>query len=249
MISIEAENLLTSLDIRQDLSTCASPHPCTQDQTCCTLPNGQPGCCPFKNGVCCANSSYCCPSGMKCDLQEMRCMYKDQNQEIRDYPLEKIDLENVKCSDDFSCADGFTCCKLFDGQFGCCPYKNAQCCADGKHCCPSGTKCDLEEGRCQPQKKAKISVKDSNICSDPRVKCPKDSTCCKLFDGQFGCCPYKNAQCCKDGAHCCPHGMTCDMEHARCTPQSFHLFSFLNFLISQQPAFRKVHKVKVKYSE
>ena len=74
----------------------------------------------------------------------------------------------------------------------------------------------------------------SNICPDPAVKCAPSQTCCQLFDGSFGCCPFKDAVCCKDGQHCCPSGawilqvfwlqfsclifsgMQCDVRHGRC---------------------------------
>ena len=32
----------------------------------------------------------------------------------------------------------------------------------------------------------------------------------------YGCCPYQNAVCCKDGKSCCPHGMKCDLERLTC---------------------------------
>lgn len=54
---------------------------------------------------------------------------------------------SLDCSDGGYCEDGETCC--YDkGQSGCCGYKNAVCCDDGVHCCPSGRTCDLEKGKC-----------------------------------------------------------------------------------------------------
>ena len=44
-----------------------------------------------------------------------------------------------------ACPATATCCKQqwmpAEGQFGCCPYADATCCANGYTCCPSGTKC------------------------------------------------------------------------------------------------------------
>lgn len=137
-----------------------------------------------------------------------------------------------------------TCCKLFDGQYGCCPFENASCCSDGnfrdffnqnifwrflrlsnpklspfsnlgKHCCPQGLKCDVEQGRCIKDIETPLApiiidddAKKSNICPDPAVKCAPSQTCCQLADGSFGCCPFKDAVCCKDGQHCCPSGLS-----------------------------------------
>ena len=36
-----------------------------------------------------------------------------------------------------------TCCKLFDGQYGCCPFENASCCSDGKIIVHSRTQISL----------------------------------------------------------------------------------------------------------
>ena len=85
----------------------------------------------------------------------------------------------------------------------------------GKHCCPQGLKCDVEQGRCIKNIEtplASIIIDDdaekSNICPDPAVKCAPSQTCCQLADGSFGCCPFKDAVCCKDGQHCCPSGLS-----------------------------------------
>jgi len=60
----------------------------------------------------------------------------------------KVVVQDVTCSDDYSCPEGTTCCKLADGTFGCCPYVEAACCTDGEHCCPNGYTCDLAAGTC-----------------------------------------------------------------------------------------------------
>uniref|UniRef100_A0A673IHF9 Granulins domain-containing protein n=1 Tax=Sinocyclocheilus rhinocerous TaxID=307959 RepID=A0A673IHF9_9TELE len=55
----------------------------------------------------------------------------------------------VICPDQESeCPDDTTCCQMPDGSWGCCAMKNAVCCEDKRHCCPQGTKCDLEHSRC-----------------------------------------------------------------------------------------------------
>lgn len=45
-------------------------------------------------------------------------------------------------------------------------------------------------------------------CGDGSV-CPDESTCCKTSETSYGCCPLKDAVCCKDFQHCCPPGTTC----------------------------------------
>ncbi|VDO36907.1 unnamed protein product [Onchocerca flexuosa] len=43
-----------------------------------------------------------------------------------------------------TCRDSATCCPVGAGIYGCCPMKDAVCCDDHTHCCPSATKCDME---------------------------------------------------------------------------------------------------------
>ena len=80
---------------------------------------------------------------------------------------------------------------------------NAQavCCSDQKHCCPQGTKCDVAHGRCT---RGEISIgwfaktpalggapaapAASIKCKDGSM-CPEQSTCCKLANKAYGCCP------------------------------------------------------------
>uniref|UniRef100_A0A0K2TDV2 Granulins domain-containing protein n=1 Tax=Lepeophtheirus salmonis TaxID=72036 RepID=A0A0K2TDV2_LEPSM len=45
--------------------------------------------------------------------------------------------------------------------------------------------------------------------------CPDHSTCCKTSTG-YGCCPLFHGVCCRDGLHCCPSGMRCDLYSNRC---------------------------------
>ncbi|XP_072551733.1 progranulin-like [Salminus brasiliensis] len=50
--------------------------------------------------------------------------------------------EIVRCDARYGCPSGSTCCKTLNGDWGCCPYSEGQCCEDGKHCCESGYECD-----------------------------------------------------------------------------------------------------------
>jgi len=48
----------------------------------------------------------------------------------------------------------------------------------------------------------------------------KYSTCCKLVNNTFGCCPYTSAICCDDKLHCCPRGFKCDNRLQTCVSGS-----------------------------
>nr|P80059.1 RecName: Full=Pars intercerebralis major peptide D1; Short=PMP-D1 [Locusta migratoria]AAB21458.1 pars intercerebralis major peptide, PMP-D1 [Locusta migratoria, brain, Peptide, 54 aa] [Locusta migratoria] len=47
---------------------------CPGTETCCTTPQGEEGCCPYKEGVCCLDGIHCCPSGTVCDEDHRRCI-------------------------------------------------------------------------------------------------------------------------------------------------------------------------------
>ena len=128
-----------------------------------------------------------------------------------------------------SCETDQTCCEMYSGGFGCCPYQNAICCKDGKSCCPWGTKCDLVKLTCDinttnsddkivNEINAKMAdVEDYSLGSCPSPDpCSKDQTCCSGPEGNYGCCPYQNGICCSDGEHCCPANYECDMDKMQC---------------------------------
>ncbi|CAJ0568078.1 unnamed protein product, partial [Mesorhabditis spiculigera] len=137
--------------------------------------------------------------------------------------------EGPICSDPrYRCEDeDSTCCQTPQGDYGCCPMKNAVCCEDKIHCCPHGTTCDVEEGTCNhasghrlPLQKKKASqkhdVKLEVECADKKSKCPSGTTCCLMSMGGYGCCPLPKAVCCEDRMHCCPDGTRCDSSGQRC---------------------------------
>ncbi|XP_057293026.1 fibrillin-2-like isoform X2 [Hydractinia symbiolongicarpus] len=148
-------------------------------------------------------------------------------------------LGNVICPDGVtSCNDGYTCCLLSDGRYGCCPYPNANCCNDHIHCCPYNYYCQVPY--CNPRRKFEkktltltktVSKKPSNyllhlygaynavICPDKRYTCPGGHTCCKKENGEYACCPFVNAGCCSDGVHCCPKGFYCDYKERKCNKE------------------------------
>ncbi|XP_016398864.1 granulins-like [Sinocyclocheilus rhinocerous] len=217
---------------------------CEDGNTCCQTPSGGYGCCPLPNAECCSDHLHCCYQGTLCDLVHSKCVNKTH---ILDW-VEKVATKQqaVICPDQESeCPDDTTCCQMPDGSWGCCPMKDAVCCEDKRHCCPQGTKCDLEHSRCvsatygpsplwrkfaarrrkPSERKAVAPPKDSShirdvICPDEISTCPDDTTCCELDTGSYGCCPMPKAVCCSDHVHCCPEATTCDLVHSMCVSAS-----------------------------
>ncbi|EGW08182.1 progranulin isoform X2 [Cricetulus griseus] len=201
---------------------------CPDDSTCCELPSGKYGCCPMPNAVCCSDHLHCCPQDTVCDLIQSKCLSKKSTT----YLLSRLFgnpvpiLKEVECDSEVSCPDGYTCCYLTIGSWGCCPFSKAVCCEDHIHCCPEGFHCHTETGTCEmgglrvpwmKKVKAPLSLLDAEIfqsdvpCDDFTV-CPPDNTCCRLSSGGWGCCPIPEAVCCADHQHCCPKGFTCTAE-------------------------------------
>ncbi|CAF4904019.1 unnamed protein product [Rotaria sp. Silwood1] len=126
---------------------------CSPSSTCC--PNKQNNqvtysCCPYSKGVCCgSNGSVCCPNGYTCNQEQLSCQLSDTSILFRDVPS---DTDYNRCGiSDVACLDSQTCCRTYgsnDGGYACCAFADAQCCDDGKHCCPRGTRCDVQSGGC-----------------------------------------------------------------------------------------------------
>ncbi|XP_064648011.1 progranulin-like isoform X2 [Lineus longissimus] len=199
---------------------------CPSGNTCCKLSSGQYGCCPLPKAVCCSDGTHCCPSGYTCDVSSGACSKGAEKIAWLQKKPAVVKVKEVVCPDQQSeCPDGSTCCKLSSGEYGCCPLPNAVCCSDGVHCCPNGYTCDSSAGTCAKgailiswMKKtvAKVALPPRITCPDERWSCGDGTTCCKMSDGGYGCCPVINAVCCDDHIHCCPHHTTCDTKLERC---------------------------------
>ncbi|XP_061563667.1 granulin b [Cololabis saira] len=201
---------------------------CPDDTTCCQLPDGSWGCCPFPKAVCCEDKRHCCPEGTSCDVAHSKCVPPS----LQSFPmLKKMPARrnenqpasatgSVACpGGNISCPDTFTCCQLTSGDYGCCPYQNATCCSDRLHCCPSKSICDLKYQRCKSvdtQLQLMRTIPADTVCPDGKSRCPDQTTCCQLSNGTYGCCPLPNAVCCEDHLHCCPSGTTCNVAAATC---------------------------------
>ena len=233
---------------------------CSDSSTCCLLSSGQYGCCPVQNAICCPDNAHCCPQGFSCDTDTGTCS-KDssvipilERVDLRQKTVGSEKLKSVVCPDGKSeCPSGSTCCEHSSHSgFGCCPLPNAACCNDGKHCCPTAYKCNVDGGTCtkgdhviamfkkQPAiiKNDQINVKRlKNVeCPDQKSECPDYNTCCKLESGKFACCPLINAICCTDGTHCCPLNYTCGSTGTCTKGKSTTIRALLTKLTPQPPA-------------
>ncbi|XP_063041137.1 progranulin-like [Engraulis encrasicolus] len=109
----------------------------------------------------------------------------------------------LQCDDYHNCPDSWTCCQSIHGGWACCPYPLGQCCADGFHCCPQGSTCDLLTFRCLSG--------SASIPASPQL--PAVRTDYQLF----GSLPMQDP-CCLNGdeAGCCQVGFHCDRERRVC---------------------------------
>ncbi|XP_010352279.1 progranulin [Rhinopithecus roxellana] len=202
---------------------------CPDGSTCCELPSGKYGCCPMPNAICCSDHLHCCPQDTVCDLIQSKCLSKENATVDLLTKLPAQTVGDVKCDMEVSCPDGYTCCRLQSGAWGCCPFTQAVCCEDHIHCCPAGFTCDTQKGTCEQgthqvswmeKAPAHLSLPDPqalkrDVPCDNVTSCPPSNTCCQLMSGEWGCCPIPEAVCCSDHQHCCPQGYTCVAE-GRC---------------------------------
>ncbi|XP_076609487.1 granulin a [Chaetodon auriga] len=126
---------------------CDTEKQCPDHTTCCRLVTGEWGCCPLEDAVCCPDKQHCCPHGYTCDTASNSCQKLIMLQ-VETVPLTPVylpehqaPLRDVPCDEHTSCADGQTCCRTSATAWGCCPYADAVCCSDMRHCCPAGYTC------------------------------------------------------------------------------------------------------------
>ncbi|XP_078012096.1 progranulin isoform X3 [Phascolarctos cinereus] len=199
---------------------------CSEGTTCCQLPSGSFGCCPLPNAICCPDHQHCCPEGTMCDLQMSKCLSKkgDTTDFVTKLPAETV--QDVKCDGEVSCPEANTCCRLQSGSWGCCPFPEAVCCPDHKHCCPHGYICGPEgcktEHHIVPwlrKMPARSNMMSTSVDCDQHTRCPDGQTCCPSLRGGWACCQLPHAVCCEDQEHCCPSGYTCNVKARSCEKQ------------------------------
>ncbi|XP_069807569.1 progranulin isoform X2 [Dendropsophus ebraccatus] len=191
---------------------CDSTTSCPGTATCCRLASGEWGCCPYEKAVCCDDHEHCCPNGYtcvggQCQTEALSIPWSKKT------PAIKQKSGDVKCDEETSCSDKTTCCRLASGEWGCCPYEQAVCCADHLHCCPSGYTCDVASGTCNKpsgvlEKATRVQPLGYVWC-DAYTACYDGQTCCVGIGGAWTCCPYSRGVCCPDRIHCCPYGHVC----------------------------------------
>lgn len=146
------------------------------------------------------------------------------------------------------CQEKDTVCKMSSGLSGCCPAKDAVCCADGDHCCPTGYKCDLSAKQCLRYEDQSMIAEDvlyvaplETEASHKVIKGPEPTVpgvrCeikAKPFSGDIsnsvscpggGACPV-NTTCCMDisGIYeaCCPTPFgNCCSDYFSCCPSGY----------------------------
>jgi len=134
---------------------CPDSGSCPDGDTCCKAKNGEYGCCPRLNAVCCDDGEHCCPEGFRCGTD--KCVSSDSVHPLLEIPAAQPRVRSILCPNSVDvCSDGSTCCELAGGNYGCCPKESGVCCDDGKFCCPSGYKCDNEQRICKTSDGAQL---------------------------------------------------------------------------------------------
>ncbi|XP_070210268.1 progranulin-like isoform X2 [Littorina saxatilis] len=223
---------------------CDATYECPDGHTCCQVNNGEWGCCPLPQAVCCDDHVHCCPNGYTCHTTTGKCnkglstlaWLEKQSAIVKPLAVQKK-VEAVKCDATHECPDGHTCCQVAGGQWGCCPLPQAVCCSDQVHCCPNGYTCHTTTGKCNKGlstlawlekqsaivKPLAVQKKVEAVKCDATHECPDGHTCCQVAGGQWGCCPLPQAVCCSDQVHCCPNGYTCHTTTGKCNKGIYSL--------------------------
>ncbi|XP_043089794.1 granulin a isoform X13 [Puntigrus tetrazona] len=208
---------------------CDSSHICPDSSTCCKNIDGEWGCCPLPEAVCCKDGEHCCPTNYKCDVIKVSCIKGDvvipwyNKLSAQSTPTPSLDLGTVECDEQSSCSADSTCCYLSTGEWGCCPFPEAVCCPDQEHCCPGGYRCDLRRRSCIKTTWLHVEIvplshiddqnPQSTVSKDIQCgggySCKDSDTCCPTSETTWGCCPSPQAECCDDMKHCCPAGYKC----------------------------------------
>ncbi|XP_078079942.1 granulin b isoform X2 [Mustelus asterias] len=209
---------------------CNDTASCPDNNTCCKLPSGEFGCCPAPDAVCCADHIHCCPHGYKCRPGTGECFQKGNSIPwmMKTPAVVQGRAMNVQCDERKSCPPNHTCCKSASGDWTCCPLPQAVCCEDHIHCCPSGYTCDVQHQLCKSKGSsipmilklsASVERTEGMMCGEDTM-CQSGTTCCRNRSGGWSCCPFTQAVCCKDEAHCCPKGYMCDDKNKFCVKKA-----------------------------
>ncbi|XP_024127525.1 granulin a isoform X1 [Oryzias melastigma] len=238
---------------------CDSHTQCPQGTTCCFMQKFQKwGCCPLPKAVCCTDGEHCCPTDYKCKEESTSCVKGEVEipwyTKIPATVSIQADSSFVQCGAVHQCPAHMSCCRLFTGEWGCCPLSNAVCCGDKEHCCPEGYTCDLTSRSCHkllaleletvPLTPVFLPVDQSqrgpvkpilNRCDDV-YSCNVDETCCRTSHTTWGCCLSPNAMCCRDMKHCCPDGYRCSRGGSCIKKPGLHWLNWHTFFSNKRKA-------------
>ena len=228
---------------------------CPDSETCCQLTQGNIGCCPLENAVCCSDGEHCCPEGSTCDMKDGTCVHPNSKSLPSTIPATSGGSSVTKsvltppfksqsasvsasflCPDCWSeCSNGYTCCKDPSGSYyDCCPYLNGVCCSDGRHCCPQGYYCHVGTSSCYgfnsviPFVEKQSAVKPvESVKSTYTVSCPDCGGYC--LTGET-CCEqstgdYPYTCCSYSNAVCCNDNKSCCPSGYTCSVYSTHCIS------------------------
>ncbi|XP_068775078.1 progranulin isoform X3 [Struthio camelus] len=128
---------------------CNATASCADGQTCCKSQSGDWACCQLPSAVCCKDHQHCCPWGYTCNVVAQSCEKQrapalTQAPAASPVPLSRASAEpaaTTPCDTSHFCRGGQKCCRGQKGSWGCCPFSQGSCCADGRHCCPYGYRC------------------------------------------------------------------------------------------------------------
>uniref|UniRef100_A0A8D1N359 Progranulin n=1 Tax=Sus scrofa TaxID=9823 RepID=A0A8D1N359_PIG len=56
---------------------CGERRFCHNNYTCCRDSLGGWACCPYRQGICCADGRHCCPAGFRCGARGTKCLHKE----------------------------------------------------------------------------------------------------------------------------------------------------------------------------
>ncbi|XP_075747276.1 progranulin-like [Rhipicephalus microplus] len=209
--------------------TCPDGSQCDAGDTCCKLRSGKYSCCPLPNAVCCEDQEHCCPSRYRCDNETDACKPSIKRTAHLDSlwsqaisnANEQQQNDYVPCSlsDDVVCLAAHTCCMTAPNRkatnYTCCPFRNAVCCADGKHCCPEHSTCQTATGRCSYD--AAAGATRTSILAE----CVGGLCTARFLGNNVRVCPQGYYQC-SNPVYCCPNDFLCTFTGA-CVPKSHGL--------------------------
>eukprot|EP00116_Pleurobrachia_bachei_P004327 sb/3464589/ len=179
---------------------CDEEMECRNWETCCRLPDGGYGCCPFAKAVCCSDREHCCPTGHWCDKKTHLCVQPASGDMVA------MGLVRNRVGEEKGGEIPLT--DIIEGGM-----KNNE-----LPLVPIQGKEEKAELPLAPitQRKKDDDVPITDVVCPDQSLCPSGTTCCQIQSGSYGCCPFSSAVCCSDKEHCCPENKTCNMAAGTC---------------------------------